>query len=952
MDYKATVHLPETSFPMKADLPRREPDILAFWKQHDIYQKMRAQASGRPTFILADGPPYANGSIHIGHAVNKVLKDIVVKSQRLSGKDAPYTPGWDCHGLPIEHQIEKTHGRVGKKLDANAFRKACREFAAAQVEGQRQDFERLGVLGDWQRPYLTMLPRYEAMQLRGFGVIYNRGHLVKGFKPVHWCIDCRSSLAEAEVEYADHVSQSVYVSYPVVSTDDLLSRVAHALDHATQAELKAAGARVLIWTTTPWTLPASLAVTVHPELDYVLLKDAHGWALVAEGLVEAVQKQRGLDALEKTPSFKGAVLEHLHLQHPFYARVLPVICGEHVTLDAGTGCVHTAPGHGADDYQVGKRYGLEVLNPVGDDGRYLPSVESPEGATLAGLLVVGKGDKRAEANEAVIALLTQADRLWGPARDFKHSYPHCWRHKSPVIFRATPQWFISMEKAGLRQKALEEIRRVAFTPSWGEQRIYNMIEGRPDWCVSRQRTWGVPIPLFLHKETGEPHPNTSELIERAALRVEQEGIEGWFNLDVREWLGADADHYTQSTDVMDVWVDSGMMHYCVSNIYPEITAPADLYLEGSDQHRGWFHSSLLTSVAMFERAPYRGVLTHGFTVDEHGHKMSKSKGNVVVPQKVIDSLGADVLRLWIASTDYASEMSVSDNILKRAADAYRRMRNTLRYFLGNLAGFDPSTESLPAQDLLALDQWVMYKAKTLHDELVEAYHTYQFHLVYQKLYHFCVVDLGSFYLDVLKDRLYTTQKTSRERRSAQTALWHLAQAMVRWLAPITSMTAEEAYQLLPKGSADPISVMLATWHDLPSVPEPDSIWDVLLTVRADVTKVLEGLRANKEMGASLEASVTLYVEPKALAALEPMRDELHFVFITSGLQLKPLAEAPAEAHSCTVEGFKVVAHRAEGTKCVRCWHVLPAVGTHAEHAELCPRCVSNVAGSGEIRVYL
>jgi len=952
VDYKATVHLPETPFPMKADLPKREPEILAMWQQRSIYQQIRAQAKGRPTFILADGPPYANGSIHIGHAVNKVLKDMVVKSQTLSGKDAPYIPGWDCHGLPIEHQIEKTHGRVGKKLDANEFRKACREYAAAQVDGQRKDFERLGVLGDWQRPYLTMLPRYEAMQLRAFGMIYSKGHLVKGFKPVHWCVDCRSSLAEAEVEYADHVSQSVYVLYPVVDVNDLVSRLSGALDSKSQEDIKKQGASVLIWTTTPWTLPASMAVTVHPELDYVLVKDERGYVLVAEGLIEPVLKQRGVESLVRTAAFKGLVLEHLSLHHPLLNRQLPVICGEHVTLDAGTGCVHTAPGHGADDYQVGQRYGLAVLNPVGGDGRYLPTVESPEGLSWAGLSVVGKAEKRSEANDALIDALQGAHRLWGKANDFTHSYPHCWRHKSPVIFRATPQWFISMEQAGLRQKALEEIRKVHFTPSWGEQRIYSMIEGRPDWCVSRQRTWGVPIPFFLHKETGEPHPDTLALIERAAQRVEQEGIEGWFSLDAKEWLGADAEHYAPSTDVMDVWVDSGMMHYCVANLYPEITAPADLYLEGSDQHRGWFHSSLLTSVAMFEHAPYRGVLTHGFTVDEHGHKMSKSKGNVVVPQKVIDSLGADVLRLWIASTDYASEISVSDNILKRAADAYRRMRNTLRYFLGNLSDFNPTSDALAGTDLLALDQWVLHKAQALQQDLIDAYHSYQFHLVYQKLYHFCVVDLGSFYLDVIKDRLYTTQQSSRERRSAQTALWHLAHAMVRWLAPITSMTAEEAYQLLPKRADAPESVLLTTWLELPQVPTPVAIWDQLLTVRADVTKVLEGLRASKTLGASLEASLTLYVDPDRLNVLQPMHSELQFLFITSSLTLKPLAEAPTEAIDCSVEGFKVVAAKAVGEKCVRCWHISSTLGQHPDHPQLCPRCVSNVVGSGEKRVYL
>jgi isoleucyl-tRNA synthetase len=953
VDYKSTIHLPQTDFPMKADLPRREPKILAFWHEQQIYQKMRAQAKGRPTFILTDGPPYANGSIHIGHAVNKVLKDMVIKSQALSGRDAPYVPGWDCHGLPIEHQIEKTHGRVGNKLDASAFRQACREYAAKQVDGQREDFKRLGILGAWDKPYLTMLPGFEAMQLRAFGKIYERGHLIKGFKPVHWCVDCRSSLAEAEVEYAEHVSQSVYVAYRVNNTSDLGKRTGLDSNPQIFADLQAQSVDVLIWTTTPWTLPASLAVTVNPELDYVLVKANERWLLVADGLVESVLKAAGAEEQMRSPVFKGAVLEQLKLQHPFYpAREIVVILGEHVTLDAGTGCVHTAPGHGADDYAVGKRYGLEVLNPVGGDGRYLAGIETPAGTELKGLLVIAKADKPAEANTAVIQILTSSDRLWGKATNFKHSYPHCWRHKSPVIFRATPQWFISMEKAQLRQNALAAIRQVSFTPAWGEQRIYSMIEGRPDWCVSRQRTWGVPIPLFLHKQTGEPHPRTVELIEQAAKRVEQHGIEGWFNLDVNEFLGQDAADYAPSQDVMDVWVDSGMVHYCVSHLFPEVSAPADLYLEGSDQHRGWFHSSLLTSVAMFERAPYRGVLTHGFTVDEYGRKMSKSLGNVVLPQQVIDSLGADVLRLWIASTDYASEMSVSDNILKRAADAYRRMRNTLRYFLGNLAGFEPDRDAIDSAQCLDLDRWMLQRAAQLQVELIAAYHQYQFHLVYQKLYHFCVVELGAFYLDVIKDRLYTLPENAPARRSAQTVLWHLAEAMVRWLAPMVSMTAEEAYGYLPQHANRAESVMLTTWHDVPAVTAVNTIWDTLLLVRADVTKALETMREAKQLGGSLEAALTLYVSPENLQILTPMLAELHFVFITSSAQLKPIAAAPADAITTQVDGFKLTVAKASGAKCVRCWHYSDSVGAHATHTELCDRCVSNVAGSGETRVYL
>ena len=756
-DYKQTINLPQTGFPMKADLAKREPAMLEAWERADLYGKIRSVSKGRPGFVLTDGPPYANGAIHLGHAVNKILKDIIVKSRTLDGYDAPYVPGWDCHGLPIEMQVEKTHGRVGQKIDAKAFRAACRDYAYKQVDAQRKDFKRLGVLGDWEHPYLTMDPRFEAEQLRAFAVIIKNGHVYKGYKPVHWCLNCRSALAEAEVEYEDITSPSVYVRFEVLDRADLAARL------GLQSDLVGLDVptSIAIWTTTPWTLPANQAVAVHPQIDYALVEfdlgDGRERLLVANERVEPLMLTLGVGAWTTLAEVKGQTLEHLQLHHPFYDRVVPVILGDHVTLDAGTGAVHTAPGHGLDDYIVGRRYDLPIENPVGGDGRFLPSTP------------IFAGEQVFDANAHVIEVLGSEGRLL-KGEPYHHAYPHCWRHKTPVIFRATPQWFISMDQAGLRKGALDAIAHVDWMPAWGEQRISGMIAGRPDWCVSRQRTWGVPIPLFVDKETGELHPRTLELIEEVAQRVERGGIDAWFDLDAAALLGADAARYDKSTDVMDVWFDSGVVHHAVTQLRPEIVAPSDLYLEGSDQHRGWFHSSLLTSVAMHGRAPYRGVLTHGFTVDEKGRKMSKSIGNTLVPQKLTNTLGADVVRLWIAATDYANEMSVSDEILKRMADSYRRIRNTVRFLLGNMHGFDLGKHAVPFHDLVAIDQWVISKAFALQNDVVTAYRNYEFHSIYQEVHNFCVVELGGFYLDILKDRLYTTGAESRPRRSAQTAL--------------------------------------------------------------------------------------------------------------------------------------------------------------------------------------
>jgi len=925
---------------MKADLANREPKMLAEWERDGLYQKIRVAAKGRPTFILTDGPPYANGAIHLGHALNKILKDIVVKSHSLDGYDAPYVPGWDCHGLPIEMQVEKTHGRVGQKIDAKSFRAACRQYALKQVDLQRTDFKRLGILGDWDHPYLTMMPRYEAEQLRAFSLIIKNGHLYKGFKPVHWCLNCRSALAEAEVEYEDITSPSVYVRFEVVDRADLAMRMGSTPER--HPKFGDAPTSLAIWTTTPWTLPANRAVALHPQIDYALVEFDSGAGnerlLMAAELAKSVMNTLGIATWGIIASVKGAALEHLKLQHPLYDRQVPVILGDHVTLDAGTGAVHTAPGHGLDDYIVGRRYNLEVDNPVGGDGRFLPPTP-----LFAGELVF-------DANAHVIKVLIENGRLLKD-EPYHHSYPHCWRHKTPVIFRATPQWFISMDQAGLRKSALEAITHVDWMPAWGEQRITSMIAARPDWCVSRQRTWGVPIPLFVDKVSGELHPRTHELIEEVAKLVERDGIDAWFDLDAGVLLGADSSQYDKATDVMDVWFDSGVAHYCVSHIYPEITAPGDIYLEGSDQHRGWFHSSLLTSVAMYGRAPYRAVLTHGFTVDESGRKMSKSIGNILAPQKLTSTLGADVVRLWIAATDYANEMSVSEEIFKRMADSYRRMRNTLRFLLGNLNGFNPAEHAIAFDDLVAIDQWVISKTFALQNDVITAYRNYEFHDIYQKIHNFCVVELGGFYLDIIKDRLYTTATNSAPRRSAQTAVNHVAHAMVRWLAPILSFTADEAWHHLPNVPNE--SVFLNTWHELPAGAERASAinWPALIGLKADVARELERLRAAGALGSSLEAEVTVFV-PEALAApFAALHDELRFLFITSYANVVNTDQPPITAVKSSHENVWLVVEPSQNPKCVRCYQLRSDVGSDPKHPEICARCVSNVDGPGEERKF-
>ncbi|KDA94514.1 isoleucine--tRNA ligase [Pantoea agglomerans] len=935
-DYKSTLNLPETGFPMRGDLAKREPGMLQRWYADNLYGIIREAKKGKKTFILHDGPPYANGSIHIGHSVNKILKDIIVKSKGMAGYDSPYVPGWDCHGLPIEHKVEQMIGKPGEKVTAAEFREACRKYAAEQVEGQKADFIRLGVLGDWDRPYLTMDFGTEANIIRALSKIIGNGHLHKGAKPVHWCLDCRSALAEAEVEYYDKTSPSIDVMFNAIDAD--------AVRQAFGVAQVNGPISLVIWTTTPWTLPANRAISLNAEFEYQLLQIDGRALILAKDLVESVMKRAGVSEWQVLGECKGAALELQKFQHPFLALESLVVLGDHVTLEAGTGAVHTAPGHGPDDYVIGQKYGIETANPVGPDGRYLPGTYP----TLDGVNVF-------KANDMIVELLKEKGALLHVEK-LLHSYPHCWRHKTPIIFRATPQWFISMDQKGLRAQSLKEIKGVQWIPDWGQARIESMVANRPDWCISRQRTWGVPMALFVHKESEELHPDTLALMEKVAQRVEQEGIQAWWDLDPRELMGDDADHYVKVPDTLDVWFDSGSTSYSVVDARPEFSGHApDLYLEGSDQHRGWFMSSLMISTAMKGKAPYRQVLTHGFTVDGQGRKMSKSIGNTVAPQDVMNKLGADILRLWVASTDYSGEMAVSDEILKRSADAYRRIRNTARFLLANLSGFNPATDLVKPEEMVVVDRWAVGRAQAAQADIVASYENYDFHEVIQRLMQFCSIEMGSFYLDIIKDRQYTAKGDGLARRSCQTALWHIVEALVRWMAPIMSFTADEIWGYLPGERAQ--YVFTEEWYQgLFGLAEDealnDAYWAELLKVRGEVNKVIEQARADKRIGGALEATVTLYADPELAAKLQALGNELRFVLLTSGAQVADYALANDEAQqSELLKGLKIALHKAEGEKCQRCWHYTTDVGQNPEHAEVCARCYTNVAGDGEQREF-
>ncbi|RUT66897.1 isoleucine--tRNA ligase [Morganella morganii] len=934
-DYKNTLNLPETGFPMRGDLAKREPDMLKRWYKEGLYQAIRKAKTGKKTFILHDGPPYANGSIHIGHSVNKILKDIIIKSKGMAGFDSPYIPGWDCHGLPIEHKVEQVIGKPGDKVTPAEFRAACREYAKEQIEGQKEDFIRLGVLGDWDHPYLTMDFKTEAHIIRALAKVIANGHLVKGAKPVHWCTSCASSLAEAEVEYYDKTSPSIDVRFTAVDADAVCAKFGVKNDGLPVS--------LVIWTTTPWTLPANRAISLNPEFDYQLVRVNDERLILAADLAESVMKRAGITSWTVEADCKGSDLELLRFNHPFMGFDVPAILGDHVTLDAGTGAVHTAPGHGPDDYVIGQKYGLETANPVGPNGCYVSGTYP----SLDGVFVL-------KANDIILELLKEKGALLH-SENISHSYPCCWRHKTPVIFRATPQWFIGMDVNGLRPQSLNEIKGVKWIPGWGEARITAMVENRPDWCISRQRTWGTPMSLFVHKETQELHPRTLELMEDVAKRVEEHGIQAWWDLDPRDLLGDDADIYEKVPDTLDVWFDSGSTHFAVVDARPEFHGnSADMYLEGSDQHRGWFMSSLMLSTAMKGKAPYREVLTHGFTVDGQGRKMSKSLGNTISPQDVMNKLGADILRLWVASTDYSGEIAVSDEILKRSADSYRRIRNTARFLLANLNGFNPETDMVKPEEMIVADRWAVGRALAAQADILKSYDAYDFHEVVQRLMQFCSVEMGSFYLDIIKDRQYTAKSDGLARRSCQTALFHIAEALVRWMAPIMSFTADEIWNVMP--GKRPQYVFTEEWYDgLFGLNVQDSMnddyWATLLAVRGEVNKVLEQARADKLIGGSLEAAVTLYADDALAAQLNSLGNELRFVLLTSLADVKPLSAAPESAVNSELDGLRIGFGKAEGSKCPRCWHYATDIGQDSEYPELCGRCVTNVAGNGEERKF-
>ena len=922
---------------MRGNLAKREPEMLARWEASDLHGQIRKHSKGRPKFILHDGPPYANGDIHIGHVVNKVIKDMIVKSKQLGGFDSPYVPGWDCHGLPIENKVEGLIGKPGGNVSEAEFRQNCRDFAAEQLSNQRVEFKRLGIIGDWDNPYLTMNFANEANIVRALGKIIEAGHIYKGVKPVYWSWGAHSAMAEAEIEYEDKTSTAIDVRFA--------PRDKAALLKAFTSDDDGSDVSVVIWTTTPWTIPGNLAVTVHPELEYALVAVNGERLVLAADMVNDVVARYGFENPTVIGTTTGATLEGLVFKHPLYDRDSLMITGDYVTTETGTGVVHTAPDHGVDDFYAAQKHDLGLLDSVNDHGVFREHVE------------LFAGEHVMKVDKHMIEELESRGRLIKHEK-YQHSYPFCWRTKTPIIYRATPQWFISMENKNLRKDTLDEIQKVKWVPDWGQSRIEGMIASRPDWCISRQRYWGVPIPLFLHKETGELHPDTASLLEAVAVKINDHGIQAWFDLAPEELLGEDAKYYEKVRDVLDVWFDSGTSWMHVLQQDENLSYPADMYLEGSDQHRGWFHSSILTSVAVNREAPYRQVLTHGFTVDQKGRKMSKSLGNVIAPQKLLKTLGADIVRLWVCSADYRGEMTVSNEILDRSADAYRRIRNTARYLLSAVHDFDPAKDMVAPADMLALDRWAVDCALETQHALQEAYEAYQFHMVYQTLHHFCSIDMSSFYLDIVKDRQYTMAANSHGRRSAQTAMYLITEALVRWIAPVLSFTSDEIWQHLKTVHGDDRSdnVFTETYVDTLFAIDNDAAiskadWQSIQSVRSGVSKSLETLRAAGTIGAALEASVTVYASDKLGTALAKLGDELRFVFITSTATVLPLDGKPAEAEVITVDGesFAVAATTANGEKCVRCWHRREDVGANASHPELCGRCVSNIDDNGEQR---
>lgn len=921
MDIKNTLNLPQTGFPMKANLSKREPEILAKWQEMQLYARMREESKGRPAYILHDGPPYANGHIHLGTALNKILKDMIVKSRQMSGFDAAYVPGWDCHGLPIEIQVDKELGKRKSAMSLVEIRSHCRKYAERFIDIQREEFKRLGVLGEWENPYLTMSFDYEANIARELGRFFQKGSVIRSKKPIYWCSSCRTALAEAEVEYHDHASPSIYVKFP--------------LTHQSRSRLPELGekpASVLIWTTTPWTLPSNLAITLHPNFTYVTADVGEEVWVLAEGLLEACMDVFGIKEYKIVGRHAASELKGLSCSHPFLDHESVLILGSHVTLEAGTGCVHTAPGHGREDYEMALEYGLDVYSPIDDSGCFTDEVP-----LFAGQFVF-------DANKSVIAKLKETGKLIAE-KEIRHSYPHCWRCKKPVIFRATEQWFISMEKNDLRRKALEWIDRVEWIPGWGRDRIHNMVANRPDWCISRQRSWGVPISVFTCKSCGKALA-TPEVFERVVALFEKNGADSWFDMPVEELLPPGAacaecggKTFDKEMDILDVWFDSGVSFAAVVEHRENLRFPADLYLEGSDQHRGWFHSSLLAAVGTRETAPYKTVLTHGFVVDGQGYKMSKSLGNVIAPEEIIRQYGAEILRLWVSAEDYRDDIRISPDILKRLSEAYRRIRNTCRFLLGNLYDFDPSRNAVAFAEMEELDRFALYQLQELIQKIRQAYDRFEFHKVYHALHNYCVVDLSSFYLDILKDRLYTAPAESKVRRSAQSALHQILTTVLKLMAPILTFTAEEAWWHLPCASGE--TVHLQTFPDAdPNVLDEalKSRWEDILLLKTEVTRVLEGARQAKVIGHPLDARVKLALPSDWRARFENQEGLLRTVFIVSQVVFASPQDLSSPSEGVGIQGLLVQVESASEAKCERCWVRDESVGSFQDHPTLCDRC--------------
>lgn len=929
MDYKETLNLPKTAFPMKANLSQMEPTILQQWEDGKLYQVMREAFRERPLYILHDGPPYANGHIHLGTALNKILKDIVMKVKTMEGFNAVYVPGWDCHGLPIEHQVDRELGEKKRTMSKVEIRQRCREFASRYIDIQRDEFRRLGVLGDWENPYLTMSYSFEASIVRELGKFIGNGSVYKGLRPIHWCTSCQTALAEAEVEYNDHTSPSIYVRFPL--QEDFYTKF---------PTLQGKKGSVLIWTTTPWTLPANLAICVHPDFEYVAVETPAEVFLLAKELVDTVMHQCGIQQYTIRSAFPGRTLEGLKCRHPFLEKDSLLILGEHVTLDQGTGCVHTAPGHGHEDFEMGMKYELGIYNPVGPEGDFLP--DTPYFA----------GQKVWDANKAIIALLREKGALLHE-QTITHSYPHCWRCKNPVIFRATEQWFISMEKNDLRKKALQKIREeVEWIPPWGQERIYNMIEHRPDWCISRQRVWGVPITVFYCLDCGQLIA-AQELANYVADLMEEGGADIWFERTPQELLPegfsctCGGRNFRKEEDILDVWFDSGVTHAAVLEKRPDLRWPADMYLEGSDQHRGWFHTSLLTAVGTRGEAPYRSVLTHGFVVDGAGRKMSKSLGNVISPEEIINKYGAEILRLWVSSENFREDIRISEEILRHLVDAYRRIRNTGRFLLGNLTDFDPQNNRVSFAELPEMERLMLHRLQKLIERVRKAYHNYEYHLFFQSIHNFCALDLSAFYLDVHKDTLYVLRADSKERRATQTVLFDILMTLVKLIAPVLSFTAEEMWKYLPAGSASEKSIHLCRFPEVQPAYIDEALarrWERLLDVRREVLKALEMARNNKLIGNSLEAQITLFVSPDLESFLAPYTSVLRPLFIVSRVQVLPNSQpVPSEAYtSAEVPHLQVLVERVSGEKCERCWVHFEDVGKDTRHPTLCGRCVAQI----------